>query len=686
MAEFTQRQNVAQPPNFTGYSQGIRSSPNTAIGTLFEGLANTLAGGVREADRNIKANIQQDVFDEVDAARAEFGVPEATDMEAQPLDARMAQPREIERAQRQLQSLQAAVQQGTLRESNYWARMNNVVRQLRGKYPGYRAEIDAMVASITGANPANALRSSLMSEWEAQSRQSKSSMDSLVDWATKQGYLPADFIERQGTDNPYTYAELQAHISARTTTERELDNRMKELARQKEINALTEQSVKQNAKSDAVQIVTTLMGDMSGAIGRTKSEVDRRLQEAQRAAQEGRPIDQATVDQIRPMVAQLRADLTLALHQRMTTPWSDEATDSYSAHLKPEEVKAIIEEALTPVTIMEQAIGDPTYGVLGSLANWYNAQKLDSQREVLRDLPFTRDLLGITSVMGAESAADVLKLVPRLQGEVWQAMIDHFSTRNKPGGSAPNASIPDDLQTLEDRGAPVEAKNALVEKWTNLINTFNTPGELPQEVYDADIRYMFSPASMRVWSLLDNESAFAYFAKVASPAVSKKMREMRDRGGEDNYRMYQQFVASSFQNLFMQKVKSLQELHMNPNYFEVTWDEVNSRFKIRTKVTADYYTNYQNNPVRGEFDSLNSAIQVIKPILDDEGGDVNLEILNLLYTMGYNPEEQGVMTRFGPGLATAIWNAIKGRLTQGGGTLTRRDTGHMTSPNRMGPN
>lgn len=150
--------------------------------------------------------------------------------------------------------------------------------------------------------------------------------------------------------------------------------------------------------------------------------------------------------------------------------------------------------------------------------------------------------------------------------------------------------------------------------------------------------------------------------------------------------MYQQFVASSFQNLFMQKVKSLQELHMNPNYFEVTWDEVNSRFKIRTKVTADYYTNYQNNPVRGEFDSLNSAIQVIKPILEDEGGDVNMEILNLLYTMGYNPEEQGVMTRFGPGLATAVWNAIKGRLTQGGGTLTRRDTGHLTSPNRMGPN
>src|SRR5690606_39958606 len=99
------------------------------------------------------------------------------------------------------------------------------------------------------------------------------------------------------------------------------------------------------------------------------------------------------------------------------------------------------------------------------------------------------------------------------QGAVWQAMIDHFSTRNKPGGSAPNASIPDDLQTLEDRGAPVEAKNALVEKWTNLINTFNTPGELPQEVYDAGIRYMFSPASMRIWSQLDNESAFAYFAK-----------------------------------------------------------------------------------------------------------------------------------------------------------------------------
>lgn len=60
-----------------------------------------------------------------------------------------------------------AYKQGTMSDSYYNSQLVAVTKELRARYPGYRDEVDAAVSQITGVQPANALRKSLLSDLNA---------------------------------------------------------------------------------------------------------------------------------------------------------------------------------------------------------------------------------------------------------------------------------------------------------------------------------------------------------------------------------------------------------------------------------------------------------------------------------------------------------------------------------------
>lgn len=263
MAEFNVKPQAQLPNSYVGLSEGIRADRPQGVGMLFEGLAHALDSGVKEADRNVKANIEKDIFDEVDAVQGEFGVPDATDMQADADEKSFRTgPIGVQRANEQLQRLQLAYEQGNLKESHYWARMNNMVRQLRGKYPGYRSEIDQMVASVTGARPANALRAALFDEWRAEASK-ESSLSKLEDWAIKNGRLPVDYYQRKQENNPYTQTELAAYVARKQRDEAERSDRRAALAENAERGTATTKDVEKAFRTEASQTVTTILQDLS---------------------------------------------------------------------------------------------------------------------------------------------------------------------------------------------------------------------------------------------------------------------------------------------------------------------------------------------------------------------------------------------------------------------------------------
>lgn len=73
-------------------------------------------------------------------------------------------------AQKEIQTLSRmdqAYRAGNLSDSYFYGQLNSVVAKLRARYQGWEDEIDAAVQGITGVQPANALRRSLLSDIQA---------------------------------------------------------------------------------------------------------------------------------------------------------------------------------------------------------------------------------------------------------------------------------------------------------------------------------------------------------------------------------------------------------------------------------------------------------------------------------------------------------------------------------------
>lgn len=433
MASFTPTPAAQLPVNYTGASQGIHSSPNTAVGTLFEGLASALDSGIKEADRSTQEGIRNDIFDNVDAIQAEFGVDSATDFQA---DAgAVTTPHALNDAGRHLSGLQTQYERGGLRESHYWARMNSMVRQLRGKYPGYRAEIDTMVSGIVGAKPANALRSALFNEWEDAANATDAAgkaYANLVDWAVKQpasatgrSYLPGDYFVRQESGNPVTMTELQAHIAQVQVEEGRITAERTAMALDGERNTLNTRRATQNFNVEANSIVNGLLSDTTSTLGATYNELQSQLREAQSTAGSGSPMNAEAVNNLRAGFAELQAGVLTALNQKYTESWDGNPKNSYANYLTNEEKNAAIASAMQPIAILQDSLLNEDYGAANAVTAYLQAQNTQAQRDLIDKLPIMNTLSALKEVAGPDVMGLYLGINPEVQDALGQVLLNH---------------------------------------------------------------------------------------------------------------------------------------------------------------------------------------------------------------------------------------------------------------------
>lgn len=214
MARFYESPNPTNDPNYLGQSKEPDRVPvvkNTSMGELFEGVGNLIGATAKAADGIIKENLVDDAHKLIDPIQAEHGSymdpndvkaiagtgskgrvralqikqgladgtptydTETTALGYGPDDAQRDAninsifpvndrplPPQASKEMSQLQRLQQAYFAGNLSDSYYNAQLVSVAKQLRAQYPGYRNEVDAAISQITGVQPANALRASLM--------------------------------------------------------------------------------------------------------------------------------------------------------------------------------------------------------------------------------------------------------------------------------------------------------------------------------------------------------------------------------------------------------------------------------------------------------------------------------------------------------------------------------------------
>src|SRR5690606_2747453 len=273
--------------------------------------------------------------------------------------------------------------QSGVSESHYWARMNNMVRQLRSKYPGYRAEIDEMVGSVTGSKPANALRSALFNEWNAAAEADP--YQKLVDKAMWEGRLPADFFQRQETGNAYGLTELKSYVATRERQAADISDQKAQLEFANSTGTLNTKEALRTFQAETSQSVVTMLADSATTVGQTYTALSERIQEDQRSAARGEPVD---VTYQKTALAELKGLVSTQLRQLSLQQFGDTAGDSYVSMISdPKELDAAIAQAMWPINLMEDAILNENYGTAQALAAWLESVKNSNSKELLDAFP-----------------------------------------------------------------------------------------------------------------------------------------------------------------------------------------------------------------------------------------------------------------------------------------------------------
>jgi hypothetical protein len=526
--------------------------------------------------------------------------------------------------------------------------MNVMVRQLRAKYPGYTQDIDSMVSSVIGAKPANALRSSLFSEWnEAANAKADNPLGKLEDWAVKDGTLPPDYHQRQQEGNPYNLVELQSYVADKTRIKAETAARHAELSMKISQRTIDSTDMENSYRIDTTQFVQTLLGDASKTIGKNYADVSAKVRQAQMQMAAGMPVNTVELQTLVGQLGSIKMEAEAALNAQFLQSWDGDPANSYANYLDKTTQQDIMTQALAPIDLLMQSLAGTNnpYAVLGSTSAYLEALKSESQRRLLQEVPLLSNIGALTQVAGPDATSLMLQLNSDVTDSLAKSLLD-FSTTNAGLG---NGSIVDALEKGEASGMKADYYNQLSESWAGLAKMIDS-GNVPLEQIQNYVQYMFGQESTAVLSKMDSGSRVMWYTKVASPEISKYMMALRDAGDEQSWNTYQDWVKGSFANIFAQEMNGLESFNQMLSdggagaaaSGAIYWDKATSSFKAGIEWNRDILGINQAMDAIMPGGSgaitrnLNAAIQVIKPIIADNGDELEAELVMLFEAMGYD--------------------------------------------------
>lgn len=651
MPQFNVAPNPNQPTNFGGMSEGIRTSSNTALGSLFENLSNTLDKGIKETDRNVQKNIQNDAYEAADQVYNEFGVGDKTLIDSD-ANNKAATPQAIEMAGKSLDSLQTAFTNGNVAEGHYWARMNSVVRQLRAKYPGYREQIDSMVSGITGQTPANALRNSIFSEMNSNA----SSADKWNTFVNSHlADLPPDYFDNP---NKYTPTEVRSYIATRLRDKANTESARADIALSMDQDKVVGDQAKKQFSVESNQFVNRVLQDTTSAAGKDWAQLNTTMTRMRTSMESNSPVAKEDIEQSRVLIGRLMQETQLALHQKFTEQWDDDPRHSYMANVDPKDRDAIIQEAMTPLNVAMQSLDakNPA-GLLGALAGWIQTTKDSNTADLLKDVPFAGVMQSMNDTLGPDVAS--AWMLTAGQGSTLAAATASLANYAKMKMAMGQGTVTQDVQQMLSKGQKGSDTQSLIQNWQDALSKLD---QMPLSVRKNAIKYMFDDSThAQLASTLDNDSQLEWLNKVASPAVTAQLVKMK-KEDSDSWNLYQTWVAKEFQRQFYNTMADVNVAFTNPDKFDIKWNNSTAQFDFKVKdvgAPGNIFGDLKYGSIKGIKD-LNRELQIIKPILQANGeADMGREVMDLLQGMGFDPEATRPQ-----GVGTSLWDAIKKNLSK----------------------
>lgn len=647
-AAFTPQVQEVLPPDYGAKSQGQRYEANTGFADALKDFGKLAGSAVVAWDEKTQTDIRKEVEVGFDAVSNEFGVGSATYPE-QDIE-QPTTPAAVKDAERHLEGLKAQYEAGRSTERHYFARLNSMVRQLRGKYPGYREQIDNIVADVTGTRPANQLQQALFAEFEA-AKQENSEFDKFVTKAGMEGDLPPDYVTRAQSGKPYSEAELKQYVFNRNYNRTERGDMKAAIELENANGTLTENTAISTLDKTFNSMVTEVTSNLKTATSQSYHSIRDSIVKMGEDAEIGNVDPEAQAR----TTAELN-QLAMTVRERLIAEANDPA---YAGAIKDKKkLDDIIEKAMAPIANLQAALGGekPNMGIVSSTAAYLEAKEKATTRDMLVERPILQKIQTLRSIMGEQGVGQYLVLNQDLRDALDRSLVDDIALSAQ---LDPTANVLDAMVKLDAQGGSAASKQGVLKHWQGVVD-LAAKGEIPPAVYQKNVRFMFDPKTLQLFNMdLPSREKANYLAIVAGPKITQDMLKLKAAGDKESYELYRTWTLEAFKAIFRDEVAELQRYHTDNQALDIQFDKTKNQF-----VTVPNPDARQRGPV-GSFvasinsadtamESLNTMIRSLVPIVEEEGMDTPDQIAGLLEEMGLDTSVEQTGT-----IGDQLWDAVQ---------------------------
>lgn len=616
MATFAPEVPDTDPKSFLGYSRGIGTDKR--FGTLFEGSASLLDAGVKGADEVIQRDIRKEATASVDKVRTLFGV-DAAEQRVSDL------PPEVVAGRRKIQQLNTAYKSGTIRGSYYYGHLQDTVKSLRAKFPGYDEQIDNIIQDITGVTPANAIVSSLRQEALADKAEADANARAWQRFVDTNsgiiGIVAPGYID--GSKN-YSQTNIRSKVSGFKAQAMQMEFENDALALELRRGEVDDVRVGDVGQKQAVSTVNRIVESTLTAASPdgTDEGLFKRISELAGSG-EAIPVEEMT--QLRSQTAEIMVKASTAVDAVLNKP-INEAGDTMSMLLPIERIEEIKKQALFPLQALQDSLTDENFGLFNINAATVKAQIETGERELFGDKTMMRSIILDKRLPNMFSAAffDPLTL-----SATQAAVANYLTVSDKPLGPA----LSDVVQSSVKEEA-VSVKKAL--------DTLTQAGEgtnAAENEYAAE--KLFHPDNMDFLEQFRRSERIDVFNQLVSPKMSKRMKDL----GGDTWQNYKKWGLTNFNSLFREAVANTQKAIKHRKWLDISWDSNRGQFIVADNtpqttdrgLISDGLEGQLTDSAKKQINVMNRALSSIKPIVEDEG-DFGTQMTIFIEAMGLDPE------------------------------------------------
>lgn len=493
-----------------------------------------IAGTGAKGRARLQSSQQQNLFGSPETSALPYNDPMNANAE---LPAEIARPLpasaqiELDRVSR----MNTAYQNGTMSDSYYNAQLVSTTKELRARFPGFRDEVDAAVSQITGVQPANALRKSLLSDLNAN--------------AAARATGASDF-EKQLTKNATSITEIVPDFFANRTNYAGKETSILQQAYQLDAERARVTANTQRLTLDKSNVAMTMTDvaatEVRAGLARVNNWVD---------PQDGKTINQklnelsksggGTPEQLAGItntLENMKRQLTQGINAAFTDPTRGAGGKTLAAIGGRENSKAALEQALEPIDAMIAQVKTGNVSMLKVVTDRLDLSKSAEAQRQIDSNPAVKYISGLDKAGGQVLTGYVLQgtqLLPAFQKAITEDKILQTAVSGKNGTPVPGLTT--QLEDMKKAGIKVDGPvlTAVVKGNMELMKH----DALGPEVNAAAVRNLYD---QKFFAGLPEGEQFKTFQWMSKPENTERITQLdkQSPGLMQQYASWSKYAAS----------------------------------------------------------------------------------------------------------------------------------------------